>query len=46
MKNDVLFYLYSTELNKIAKSLNPRPRKTLGYLTPAAKFNECVASTV
>ena len=33
-------------LNKIARELNTRPRKTLGYLTPAAKFNECVASTV
>jgi len=33
------------ELNKIARELNTRPRKTLGYITPAAKFNECVAST-
>ena len=33
------------ELNKIAKELNTRPRKTLGYKTPAAKFSECVAST-
>ena len=33
------------ELNKIAKELNTKPRKTLGYKTPAAKFSECVAST-
>jgi IS30 family transposase len=32
-------------LNKIAKRLNERPRKTLGFKTPAYKFNECVAST-
>ncbi|MEH6348415.1 MAG: IS30 family transposase, partial [Bermanella sp.] len=34
-----------SELNKIARELNTRPRKTLGYITPAAKFNACVAST-
>ncbi len=34
-----------TELNKIAKELNTRPRKILGYKTPAAKFSECVALT-
>lgn len=34
-----------SELNKIARELNTRPRKTLGYITPAAKFNGCVAST-
>jgi len=33
-------------LNKVARQLNERPRKTLGYRTPAQKFNECVASTV
>ena len=33
-------------LNKVARELNERPRKTLGYRTPAQKFNECVASTV
>ena len=33
-------------LNKVARQLNERPRKTLGFRTPAQKFNECVASTV
>ena len=33
-------------LNKVARELNERPRKTLGFRTPAQKFNECVASTV
>ena len=35
-----------SHLNKVARQLNERPRKTLGYRTPAQKFNECVASTV
>jgi len=33
------------ELNKVARQLNERPRKTLGYETPADKFNACVALT-
>lgn len=32
-------------LNKIARQLNERPRKTLNYQTPADKFNACVALT-
>ena len=32
-------------LNKIARQLNERPRKTLGFETPAERFDACVAST-
>lgn len=32
------------ELNRVARQLNERPRKTLGFKTPAAKFAACVAS--
>ena len=33
------------DLNRVARQPNERPRKTLGFETPAEKFNACVAST-
>ncbi len=32
-------------LNKVARQLNERPRKTLGFETPAERFDACVAAT-
>ncbi len=33
------------KLNAVARQLNERPRKTLGFQTPAEMFSQCVAST-
>jgi hypothetical protein len=33
------------KLNAMARQLNERPRKTLGYRTPAEMFSQTVAST-
>ncbi len=33
------------KLNAVARQLNERPRKTLGFESPAERFNACVAST-
>jgi IS30 family transposase len=37
--------VHQNRLNAVARRLNERPRKTLGYYSPAEKFNECVAAT-
>jgi IS30 family transposase len=37
--------VHQNRLNAVAKRLNDRPKKTLGYYSPAEKFYECVAST-
>ncbi len=37
--------VHQNRLNAVAKRLNDRPRKTLGYYSPAEKFFECVAAT-
>ena len=34
-----------TKLNAVARQLNERPRKTLGFETPASRFSACVALT-
>lgn len=37
--------VHQNRLNAVARRLNERPRKTLGYYSPAEKFAECVAAT-
>ncbi len=37
--------VHQNRLNAVARQLNERPRKTLGFRTPPERFNQCVAST-
>ena len=43
-KSDLSIY-NQRQLDAIAKSLNTRPRKTLGFMTPSEAFAEAVATT-
>lgn len=36
--------IHQNRLNAVARRLNERPRQTLGFETPAEKFNACVAA--
>jgi IS30 family transposase len=44
-KSTDLSLVTRAELDQIQDSLNGRPRKTLGYMTPSEKFAELVATT-
>ena len=44
-KGTDLSKLSAPELRRIQRSLNERPRKTLGYMTPSEKLAELVATT-
>ena len=44
-KSTDLSLVSRAELDRIQDSLNGRPRKTLGYMTPSEKFAELVATT-
>jgi IS30 family transposase len=37
--------VHQNRLDAVARRLNERPRKTLGYYSPAENFAECVAAT-
>jgi IS30 family transposase len=43
-KGTDLSNVHQNQLNAVARQLNERPRKTLGYYSPAEKFAECVAA--
>jgi IS30 family transposase len=44
-KNSDLSQCTQRELDAIARSLNTRPRQTLGWMTPSHAFAEAVALT-
>jgi len=39
-------YIAQAQLDQVSLRLNQRPRKTLGFQTPASKLHASVASTV
>ena len=43
-KGTELSALTQRHLDSVARELNQRPRMTLNYVSPAEKFEECVAS--
>ena len=43
-KGTYLLIHSQAELNQVARQLNERPRKTLGFEIPAERFRACVAS--
>ena len=44
-KGEDMSSLTQRQLDKVARQLNERPRKTLGFLSPAQKLQQTVAST-
>lgn len=45
-RGSALISVHSQErLDEISRQLNQRPRKTLGFETPAERFEACVATT-
>jgi IS30 family transposase len=43
--HDLCIAMFRADIARIACSLNGRPRKTLGYMTPSEKLAELIAHT-